>query len=135
MICVFFMGFVPDDAPPQICQIAINFVASMQFNTFRQAKKVNMATTFCTNHLRQFGVNLVKWLRKRDRGSREKLFMHFLMLTCFVAGGILSTFLCLHFKGRAIWFSEIILLIVFIDLLYADLNYEKDKIHVIPHGH
>ncbi len=135
MICVFLMGFVPDDAPPQICQIAINFIASMQFNTFRQAKKVNMATTFCTNHLRQFGVNLVKWLRKRDRSSKEKIFMHFLMLVCFVAGGILSTFLCLHFKGRAIWFSEIILLIVFIDLLYADLNYEKDKIHVIPHGH
>lgn len=136
MLCIFALGFVPDSAPPQICQVAINFIASMQFNTFRQAEKVPMATTFCTNHLRQIGVYLVKSLRHRDnRESHERLIMHFLMILAFVAGGILSTLLCGIFKGKAIWFAEIPLAIVFIDLLIADLGSEKNKIHVIPHGH
>lgn len=39
MVWIFALGFVPDSAPPQICQVAVNFIASMQFNTFRQAKR------------------------------------------------------------------------------------------------
>lgn len=135
MLCVLLLGFIPDDAPPQICQVSINFLASMQFNTFRQAKKVPMATTFCTNHLRQVGVNLVKCFRKKDRESHEKLLMHLLMLIAFVAGAIISTVLCIHLKGKAIWCAEVLLLIVFVDLLHADLGEEKDKFHLVPHGH
>ena len=135
MLCVLAIGFVPDSAPPQICQVFVNFIASMQFNTFRQAKKIPMATTFCTNHLRQTGVHLVKWLRKRDDAAKEKFLMHALMITSFVFGGIASACLCTRFFGKAIWFSEILLFIVFIDLLHADLGCEKDKLHVVPHGH
>ena len=79
MIAVFFIGLVPDDAPNQICQIAVNFIASMQYNTFRQAYKVPMATTFCTNHIRQVGINFVKFLEKRDDESGRRLYMHFFM--------------------------------------------------------
>ena len=135
MLCIFALGFVPDNAPPQICQVSINFIASMQYNTFRQAEKVSMATTFCTNHLRQIGVNLVKWCRKRDIEVKDKLIKHLIMLAAFVIGGIASTALCIIFKGKAIWFAEIPLFVAFIDLLYADLSYEKDKIHTVPHGH
>ncbi len=135
MVSFLALGFVPDDAPPQICQVSINFIASMQYNTFRQAKKVPMATTFCTNHLRQVGVNIVKWFSKKDSSAGMRLKMHFLMLITFIGGAIVSTFLCTKFGGKAIWFAEILLLIVFIDLLRADLVYEKDQIHTVPHGH
>ena len=66
MAVIAFLGFVPDSAPLQISQVAINFIASMQYNTFRQAEGVPMATTFCTNHLRQTGIHLTKWARRRD---------------------------------------------------------------------
>ncbi len=135
MLSLLALGFVPDDAPPQICQVSINFIASMQYNTFRQAKKVPMATTFCTNHLRQVGVNLVKAATKKDKSAAMRLKMHFAMLIAFVAGAVISTFLCVRFGGKAIWFAEILLLIVFIDLLRADLIYEKDQINTVPHGH
>lgn len=86
MAWIFALGFVPDDAPPQICQVAVNFIASMQFNTFRQAKKIPMATTFCTNHVRQVGSNLVKWLRSGNKEARGKMFAHLLMIGSFVSG-------------------------------------------------
>lgn len=135
MIVIFILGFIPDDAPYQICQISINFIAAMQFNTFRQANKIPMATTFCTNHLRQTGVNLVKWFRGHNKEARGKFFMHLLMLGTFTGGGIASAFLCMHFKGKAIWGALVLLLIVFIDLLHADLVVEKDMLDVVPHGH
>ena len=50
VVCV--LGFIPESAPYQISQIAVNFICSMQYNTFRQAQGVPMATTFCTNHVR-----------------------------------------------------------------------------------
>ena len=135
IVCFFILGFVPDSAPVQICQISINFIASMQYNTFRQSRKVPLATTFCTNHLRQVGIDLVKWLHKGNFVAKERLFMHLYMILAFVAGAIVSTFLSLRFGGKAIWFAEILLLLVFVDLLRADLSYEKDKIHIVPHGH
>lgn len=135
MLVILVLGFIPDSAPPQICQISINFIASMQYNTFRQARKVPMATTFCTNHVRQLGINLVKWIHKGSKEARDKLRMHFLMLICFVAGGIGSTIIGMHFGGKSIWGAEILLLIVLIDLLHADLISQRDKIHVVPHGH
>ncbi len=135
MLCVLALGFVPDDLPPQICQVSINFIASMQYNTFRQANNIPMATTFCTNHLRQVGISIVKCFTKHDRRSVTRLLMHISMILAFVVGGTVSAVLCLHFGGKTIWFAEIPLFIVFVDLLHADLVNEKDKLDVVPHGH
>ena len=135
MAWIFALGFVPDDAPPQICQVAVNFIASMQFNTFRQAKKIPMATTFCTNHVRQVGSNLVKWLRSGNKEARGKMFAHLLMIGSFVAGAVASTFLCSYLGGKTIWCAEILLAIVFFALLRADLGEEHDKLDAVPHGH
>ena len=43
MLVSLALGFVPLSAPVQISQVAINFIASMQYNTFRQAEGIPMA--------------------------------------------------------------------------------------------
>lgn len=40
MGAVVFMGFLPESAPVQITQILVNFICSMQYNTFRQAEGI-----------------------------------------------------------------------------------------------
>lgn len=135
MLWVLVLGFVPDDAPPQICQVAVNFIASMQFNTFRQAKKMPMATTFCTNHVRQVGVYLVRYIRKGSREARNRMLSHLLMIASFIVGGISAAFLSGFLGGKTIWCAEILLAIVFFALLRADLGSEHDKLDVVPHGH
>ncbi|MCM1498904.1 MAG: DUF1275 domain-containing protein [Clostridium sp.] len=136
MVVVVVLGLLPESAPFQISQVAINFICSMQYNTFRQAQGIPMATTFCTNHLRQTGVAIVKAVRKHgDKEQMSRLFNHAIMLCVFVLGGILSTVLCGAFKGKAIWGTLIPLCIVFMDLLYADLKKEHEYIEVTPHGH
>lgn len=137
IVVVATLGFIPASAPDQICQVAINFICAMQYNTFRQAEGIGSATTFCTNHTRMFGSNLVRIIfqRKKYPEAMEKVRSHGVMLLCFVLGAVVSAFLCVIFDVRAIWFVIIPLTILFAELLRADLTREKDKLTVAPRGH
>ena len=138
MIAVLGLGFLPETAPVQICQVVINFVASMQYNTFRQAEGVPVATTFATNHIRQIGVGLAKELRHRhsaDKSHRRKLARHCGMLFFFILGAVTGTVFCHLLGGRAIWLTMIPLGIIFLTLLHADRTTEKELVEQKPAGH
>ncbi len=135
MLVVVILGFIPDSAPFQISQIAVNFICSMQYNTFRQADGIPMATTFCTNHIRQVGVFFTKGIRHQNREYFARMGFHAGMLALFVAGGVTATIACHRFSGRGVWFALLPLMISFIDLLHADLKTEKDRMEQIPRGH
>ena len=137
MAAVLLLGLLPEAVPVQVTQVLVNFICSMQYNTFRQAEGIPMATTFCTNHIRQVGTALYGLLAGRggDPVCLRKLWAHLSMLGAFVVGGVLSTFLSLRLLGRAIWFAEIPLGLVLIDLLRADLGKERERLEQLPHGH
>ncbi len=136
MMAVLIMGLLPSTVPDQVFQVTINFICAMQFNTFRQAENIPMATTFVTNHVRQTGSYLVRWLRKKD----EKTYLfrsmrHFCMIAMFVIGAMLATMLCVCFHDQAILFALIVLGFVFVDLVRADLIEEKELLNKVPGGH
>ena len=135
IIFIIALGFVPDSAPYQISQVAINFICSMQYNTFRQAEGIPMATTFCTNQLRQVGVGFAKALRKHDREGLSRALFFLGMLGCFFAGGVLSTLACHLVSAKAIWLNLLPLGIVLVRLVHADLTEEKGLLSQKPAGH
>ena len=138
IVAVLGLGLVPDWAPAQISQVVINFVASMQYNTFRQAEGVPMATTFATNHIRQIGVGLAKEFRHRhsaDKSHREKLLKHTQMLLFFSLGAVVGTVFCHLLGGRAIWVTILPLGIIFATLLHADRTTERGMVEKKPSGH
>lgn len=135
VIAVVILGFLPEEAPDQICQIVLNFICSMQFNTFRQVKGVPAATTFVTNHIRQVGSNLAKYIRHRDENFGEKVWLHGRMILYFALGGVISTVCCHFFGCYSIWGSAVILLVIFFKLAHADRSYEKEMLDRVPHGH
>lgn len=135
LMVTVLLGFVPEEAPYQISQVAVNFICSMQYNTFRQAEGIPMATTFCTNHLRQAGVWLVKGIRKKDRTYLKRFLQHGRMIVLFVAGAAAGAVLCRYVWGKAVWGASVVYLIVFLDLLYADLKKEKGQLGRVPSGH
>ena len=57
------------------------------------------------------------------------------MLLMFIIGAVIGTILCRYFSGRAIWGASLLLLIVFVDLVYADLTKEKGMLERVPRGH
>ena len=138
IIVVIFLGFLPESAPVQISQVAINFIASMQYNTFRQAEGTPMATTFATNHIRQIGVGLAKEVRHlhtENKTHRKKLFQHSKMLICFICGAMIGAYFCHILLGKAIWLTLIPFAFILGRLLYADLYLEKEKLEKKPLGH
>ena len=137
IIAVIVVGFIPRSAPDQICQVIINFICAMQYNTFRQAEGISMATTFCTNHIRMFGSNLTKALRRDQKSpdAAEKAFAHGIMLLAFIVGVLAAALLCRVLDTYAIWLALVPLAVLFVDLFHADLTTEKDKLEVTPHGH
>ena len=136
ILVVLILGFLPETMPHQVSQVAINFICSMQYNTFRQTRGIPMATTFCTNHVRQLGISIVKVCHHPENAkARRKLLTHLGMLAVFTAGGVLSAVLCRFLLGRAIWGALLPLGIVFFDLLHADRHQERNARDRIPKGH
>ena len=139
MLVIVMLGFVPESAPVQISQVAVNFIASMQYNTFRQAEGVAVATTFVTNHIRQVGVGLAMEWRHRhnaEKPHRRKFLTHLGMLLFFAAGATVGTVFCLQLLGRAVWLTLLPLAVVFAVLLHADLTTEKQLVeNQKPSGH
>ena len=135
ILVVVILGFLPASVPDQICQIALNFICSMQFNTFRQVEGIPAATTFVTNHIREVGSNLAKYMRHQDEKSGRKVRVHGLLILFFSLGAVLSAICCEYLHYRAIWGSGVILLIIFIRLAHADRSYERAQLDQVPHGH
>lgn len=138
MLTVLALGFIPLSAPVQIAQVTINFIASMQYNTFRQAEGEPMATTFATNHIRQIGVGLakeIKHFRLPDKMHRKKLREHFAMLIFFLAGVFVGTILCNLADEKAIWATLFPLGVILGIFLYADFISEKTLRERKPSGH
>ena len=136
MAAVVFLALLPESAPYQITQVMVNFICSMQYNTFRQAQGIPMATTFCTNHIRQVGIAASKLVRHHGGAAySERLFFHVKMLGLFALGVICAVRLCLRFAGRAMFFALIPLAVVLVDLMYADLKVERGSFERKPRGH
>lgn len=134
-LVLFLIGFVPLTVPHQIVQVLINFIASMQFNTFRQAEGIPMATTFCSNHVRQLGVAAAKVLRKHDAAAAHRGNIHLTMLLSFFGGGVVLSFAGRYLQEKAIWLAVVLLLIILVNLIRADLFTEHDELDRKPSGH
>ena len=138
MAFIVGLGFLPESAPVQISQVAINFIASMQYNTFRQAQGTPMATTFVTNHIRQVGIGLARELRhmnREDKSHRLAWRKHVCMLLSFFGGVVAGTVLCDLWSGKAIWATLLPLAILEGLFLKEDRSLGKENLERKPHGH
>ena len=135
-VCAYFMGTVVSELLPNpVKKIHLFRWDTMQYNTFRQAESIPMATTFCTNHLRQTGIGIVRFLRKNDTKALSKGMSHLSMLISFVLGGIVEAFLCSLLLEKAIWMALIPMMINFVLLAYSDLKEDRRDFSKVPSGH
>ena len=134
-VVLLIIGFIPLSVPHQEVQVIVNFIASMQYNTFRQAEGIPMATTFCTNHIRQIGVGLAKAVGKKDGVAMRRGLIHAGMVSAFFSGAAVLTFLCPLLEERAVWAILLPMGFVLVKLIRADLGAERDMLDRKPSGH
>lgn len=117
ILAVIFLGLLPKEAPDQICQVVLNFICSMQFNTFRVNEGTPMATIFVTNHIREAGSNLVKTWMEKDAHAAKLWKLHVTMIGFFILGGLAAAVLCHYFDVKAIFGALPVLVYIFIRLM------------------
>ena len=135
MLILFLIGFLPLSVPVRIVQVLINFICSMQYNTFRQAEGIPMATTFVTNHIRQIGIWLAKATDNKDVKAFGRVWKHLRMVGAFFSGGLILTMCCHLLEEKAIWLALAPLAISFFIMMHADRSFENSRLAIKPHGH
>ncbi len=116
------IGFLPSSVPFAVSTIAVSFICAMQYNTFTNAHGIPMATTFCTNNLRQAVINFYHAIHQSDADANRKAWFFVRHLTCFLIGGIAGGFLCKWLTERAIWVNAAALIPVAGVMIWADLK-------------
>ncbi len=134
-LALFAIGWLPLSWPAQIVQVSVNFLCSMQYNTFRQAEGIPMATTFVTNHIRQTGIWAVNALRKHDGQARRRVWKHLRMIGAFFLGALLLTPACGLLQEKAVWLAIAPLGLSFALMVKADRGQERQLFGLKPHGH
>ncbi len=133
IIIIIIIGFIPENFPYEITHLLVNFITAMQFNTFRKAHGLGIATTFCTNHIRQVGSNFVKYLEKNKKVDLITSLSHLTMIVAFLIGVFLAVLIGKYFLGKAIWLAAVFLFIVFLYFLHTDLKnlkrYKNENIY------
>ena len=87
------IAFIPQGAENWYTYVTVSFVCSVQYNTFTKLRGVALATTFCTNNIRQTVMHFVKGVSEKDRAEFKKSATYAFVILCFAIGaavGVLS---------------------------------------------
>lgn len=119
IVLLFIIGFLPQSVSNAVVNIAISFVCSMQFNSFRKTSGLPYATTMCTGNLRSAGEFLFAFLETRDREVGKKSLRYFAVIFVFLIGAALGTLLCGLFGVASIWVCCAVLLAVVLMMFFG----------------
>ena len=60
------LAFLPAEAPDFYTYVSVSFLCALQYNTFTECRGAKLATTFCTNNLRQAVLGVFDAAKNRD---------------------------------------------------------------------
>lgn len=128
IIILFAIGFMPDSVPYIVPNVLISFICAMKYNTFRKHNSVILATTFCTNNLRQASLNIIEWIKTKDKQYILKSLDFIVVNLAFMLGAVIGTLSAMQFEEKSIWLACVILIPVFISLLLFNKNPKEAEI-------
>jgi len=127
ILILFVLAFLPNTFPNGITNVPISFICAMQYNTFRKSNGIPLATTFCTNNLRQAVIHFCTGIEQKNQQSKIKSLYYVSVILFFVIGAAIGTFLIHILKEKAILFCCFILLPVLVILLLSDIKNKDNK--------
>ncbi len=80
------LAFQPTALPDRVTYISVSFLCALQYNTFTSCRSTALATTFCTNNLRQTVLNLCNGIAEKDSFQLKKSGIYALVILAFAVG-------------------------------------------------
>lgn len=112
-ILLAITGLIPSGDKNSVATTLIAFSCSMQVQAFRKIKGSVYATTMCTGNLRSGTFQLFHAIQKKDLESLKRAGDYFAIIALFMLGAVLGSLTTDLWGEKAIFFSCIILLLVF----------------------
>ncbi|GIM29995.1 DUF1275 family protein [Clostridium polyendosporum] len=116
---LFIVGFIPNTISNTLVNVAISFVASLQFSSFNKLVDSPYATTMCTGNLRSASQAAYVAFTKKDRKAAIKAVCYFIIIFSFLLGAFLGGLLTFSIGTQAVWGAAILLVFSLI-LLHID---------------
>lgn len=86
IVALVGIAFIPHSASDWFTYVTVAFLCSVQYNTFTKLRGVALATTFCTNNIRQTVMHFVRGISERDGSEYKKSAVYAFIVLCFAAG-------------------------------------------------
>lgn len=113
IILMLLVGFIPCGPRNIVATTMIAFSCSIQVETFRKVKGTGCATTMCTGNLRSAVDFLYRFFIRKEKSALSQSSRFLTIIAMFLGGAIAGGFCTNFFSYRAVWFTLIMLVIVF----------------------
>ncbi|MEQ8198163.1 MAG: YoaK family protein [Clostridiaceae bacterium] len=123
ILVLLIVAFIPQGNMNVMANIAVSFVCSLQYDSFKK-----FTTTMCTGNLRIAADQLFIYMHEKNSEARTKSLQYYGIILFFVFGVVLGTFFTKFFNVKAVLFSCIILLIVFVIMFIENIEDSIAKI-------
>lgn len=115
------LAVLPSSLPDACWHIPITFLCAMQYNTFNHFKGVTLATTFCTNNLRQTAIRINKGMLTGKRHFFREAAVYAQAILYFVLGAGIGAALALYWGGIVLLVCVLFQVPVLVGLIREDM--------------
>ncbi len=122
------LAFLPDELPDACWNVPITFLCAMQYNTFQKFCGVTLATTFCTNNLRQVAIRVNKGMLTGKRHFFQEAAVYAESIALFVLGALAGAVLASRMGGISLLFCAALLLPLLAGLLREQWQIKKNNL-------
>ena len=88
IIWLCLISLFPETWPHVVTYASVSLLCGLQYNIFTECHDTVLATTFCTNSLRQLTLNLYNGILSRDSAKLRKSGVYALIVLFFAAGAV-----------------------------------------------
>lgn len=92
IVALCLIALIPESWPHAVTYASVSLLCGLQYNIFTECHDTTLATTFCTNSLRQLTLNLYNGFRSHDPDRLRKGGVYALIVLFFAAGAVGGAF-------------------------------------------
>lgn len=119
------LAFQPITAPDQITYVSVSFLCALQYNTFTHCRGASLATTFCTNNLRQTVLNLYDGIADKNKTQLKKSAIYALIILSFTLGAAAGALSAPALKNYSILICSAVLLPTIVALAVSSFRHKN----------
>ncbi len=128
IIALAAISFIPSTASDWFTYASVAFLCALQYNTFTDCRGAKLATTFCTNNMRQTILNLHGAIHEKNKAKLRKSGIYALVIFAFIVGAALGGFAAEYLGNYSALVCAIALLPAFFRILYDEYKAEPDPL-------